>query len=117
MAPWKSEKGTKVKRYEGLFILNPPAKEDGVKEVMDKLQKEIEKAGGKLETTQKMDKRQFSRTADKKMASGYYANIIFLAPGTALDALRARFSLNPDVFRVRFTQPTVIPPTPTPATA
>ena len=107
MASWKSEKGTKVKRYEGLFILNPPAKEDGVKEIMDKLQKEIEKAGGKVETTQKMDKKSFVRVADKKHSAGFYVNFIFEAPEAAIDAIRAHLRMDDDVFRVLFT---VAPP-------
>lgn len=92
-----------MKRYEGLFILNTAGKDEGAQAIIDKVVTEITAAGGKVETTQKMDKRQFARIADKKMASGYYANIIFAAPATTLDALRPRFSLNPDVFRVQFT--------------
>lgn len=96
-----------MKRYEGLFILNAPAKEDGVKEIMDKLQKEIEKAGGKVETTQKMDKKSFARVADKKYSGGFYVNFIFEAPETAVDAIRAHLRMDEDVFRVLFT---VAPP-------
>jgi ribosomal protein S6 len=107
MAPWKSEKGTKVKRYEGLFILNPPAKEDGVKEVMDKLQKEIEKAGGKVETTQKMDKKSFVRVANKKHNAGFYVNFIFEAPESAIEAIRSHLRMDEEVFRMLFT---VAPP-------
>ena len=37
-----------MKRYEGLFILNTAAKEEGVKDVIDKITKEIEAAGGQV---------------------------------------------------------------------
>jgi small subunit ribosomal protein S6 len=91
-----------VKRYEGLFILNTAAKEDGIKDVIDKISKEIETAGGKVETTQKMDKRAFARVANKKHNSGFYLNVIFEgAPGT-LTTLHRRFAMNDDVFRVMF---------------
>jgi single-strand DNA-binding protein len=91
-----------VKRYEGLFILNTAAKEDGIKDVIDKISKEIEAAGGKVETTQKMDKKSFSRVANKKHNSGFYLNVIFEGAPTTLATLHRRFAMNDDVFRVMF---------------
>jgi ribosomal protein S6 len=92
-----------VKRYEGLFILNTAGKEDGVKEAIDKISKEITDAGGKVETVQKMDKRSFVRVADKKFSSGFYVNVIFDSQPAAIAGLRSKFALNEEVFRVMFT--------------
>ena len=93
-----------MKRYEGLFILNTTGKEEGIKDIIDVISADITAAGGKVETVQKMDKRAFSRVADKKNSSGFYVNFIFEAvPGTVAQ-LRTRFSLNHDVFRVLFTE-------------
>jgi ribosomal protein S6 len=93
-----------VKKYEGLFILNTTGKEENIKELIDKLSDEITQSGGKVETVQKMDKRQFSRVADKKVNSGFYVNIIFESePGTVAQ-LRGRFANNDDVFRVMFSE-------------
>lgn len=93
-----------MKKYEGLFILNTAGKEEGVKEMIDQISKEIETAGGKVETVQKMDKRPFSRIADKKHTAGFFVNVIFeMEPKTAA-GLRARFTHNEDVFRVMFTE-------------
>ena|SRR5436309_551163 len=92
-----------MKRYEGLFILDTAGKEEGIKDVIDKISSEITAAGGKVETVQKMDKRNFSRVADRKHSSGFYVNFIFdIEPGT-VSQLRQRFDLNDDVFRVLFT--------------
>lgn len=66
-----------MKRYEGLFILNTAGREDGVKEMIDRLTADIAEQGGKVETTQKMDKRPFSRVSDRRYTSGFYVNIIF----------------------------------------
>ena len=66
-----------MKRYEGLFILNTAGKEEGVNSALDKISSEISSAGGKVETVQKMDKRNFTRVADKKHSSGFYVNVIF----------------------------------------
>lgn len=106
-----------MKRYEGLFILNgnlsATGKDDGVTQAVERITKDIEAAGGKVEGTQKMDKRPFSRVADKKNSAGHYVNIIFQSPGGALVPLQQKFSLNEDVFRVLFT----IAPTPKEAAA
>ena len=93
-----------MKRYEGLFILNTAAKEEGVKELIDKLTAEIASLGGKIETVQKMDRKSFTRVADKKHSAGFYVNIIFRGAPAALKALQTRFTLNEEVFRVLFTE-------------
>ena len=100
-----------MKRYEGLFILNgnltSTGKDDGVTQAIERISKDIEAAGGKIEGTQKMDKRPFARVADKKNGSGHYVNVIFRSPPGALVPLHHKFALNEDVFRVLFT---VAPP-------
>lgn len=101
-----------MKRYEGLFILNTAGKEDGIKETIDKIAAEIGNAGGKVETVQKMDKKSFARVADKRHPSGYYVNIIFEAPSTAVSQIQTRLSLSEDVFRTMFS---VAPKVPQPA--
>ncbi len=93
-----------MKRYEGLFILNTAAREEGVKEVIDKLSAEIASAGGKVETVQKMDKRNFVRVADKKHNAGHYVNVIFESQPAVLPQLQSRFALSEDIFRVLFTE-------------
>lgn len=93
-----------MKKYEGLFILNTSGKEEGVKETIDKISAEIASVGGKVETVQKMDKRPFSRVANKKFNSGFYVNIIFEMEPSSLIQLKGRFSLNDEVFRVVFTK-------------
>ena len=92
-----------MKKYEGLFILNTSGREEGVKEVVDKITAEINAAGGRVETVQKMDKRAFSRVANKKNTSGFYVNVIFEVNPSAVVGLRNKFSLNEEIFRVNFT--------------
>jgi small subunit ribosomal protein S6 len=93
-----------MKRYEGLFILNTAGKEEGIKDMIDRVSAEVTAVGGRIETVQKMDKRPFARVADKRNSSGFYVNIIFEAPGEAIHQLNHRFELNEDVFRVLFTE-------------
>ncbi len=102
-----------MKRYEGLFILDTAGKEEGIKETIDKISAEITAAGGKVETVQKMDKRNFARVANKKDSAGFYVNVIFESQPAALDQLRRKFAMSEDVFRVLFTNA----PVPKPAAA
>ena len=93
-----------MKRYEGLFILETAGKEEGIKDAVDKITGEIASLGGKVETVQKMDKKNYSRVADKKHSAGFYVNIIFEAQPTLIDQLRRRFAMNEEVFRVLFSK-------------
>ena len=92
-----------MKRYEGLFILETAGKEEGIKESIDRISSEIASAGGKVETVQKMEKKNFARVAEKKHNSGYYVNVIFESEPAAITQLKHRFAMNDDVFRVMFT--------------
>ena len=92
-----------MKRYEGLFIFDTAGKEEGLKDSIDKISAEITNAGGKVETVQKMDKRNFSRVANKKHSTDFYVNVIFESQPSALDQLKHRFAMNDEVFRVLFT--------------
>jgi ribosomal protein S6 len=92
-----------VKRYEGLIILNTAAKEEGVKDAVDKITAEIKSIGGKVETVQKMDKRNFMRVANKKHSAGFYVNVIFESQPEGIATLRKHLALNEDVFRAVFT--------------
>ncbi len=92
-----------MKRYEGLFILDTAGKEEGIKDIIDKISEEITAAGGKVETVQKMDKKQFMRVANKKHTAGFYVNVIFEGEPALVEQLRHRFTTNSDVFRVLFT--------------
>jgi ribosomal protein S6 len=104
-----------VKRYEGLFILNSAAREEALKETIDKISAEITAAGGKVETVQKMDKKSFARVADHKHTAGFYVNVVFEAEPAAMVTMRHHFVNNEDIFRVLFTlaaapKPAVIQP-------
>lgn len=91
-----------MKRYEGLFILNTAGKEEGVKEMIDRISNEITATGGRIETVQKMDKKNFARISDKKYTSGFYVNVIFEAKPETIAVLRKHLVLNEDVYRVMF---------------
>jgi len=93
-----------VKRYEGLFILDTAGKEEALKDTIDNLSTEIASAGGKVETVQKMDKKNFARVANKKHSAGFYVNVIFEGEPPVLEQLKHRFAMKEGVHRVLFTK-------------
>jgi small subunit ribosomal protein S6 len=87
-----------MNRYDGMYILDVQNKDEGLKEVLDAIEKEIAVAGGRVHGTQKMDRKKFERVADK-MESGFYVNVNFELLPEKLNALQAKLKLNSVVFR------------------
>ena len=85
-------------RYEALLVLNAQGKEDTVREIIERLESEFQKEGAQIEQVQKMDKRQFSYMAGP-LDSGYYVNFIFSADPGSIEKMRAKFKLDPEVYR------------------
>ena len=88
-------------RYEGLLVLDTQGKEETVKDVLERLEKDFEKEGAAVEQVQKLDKREFSYAAGH-LNSGYFANFIFEAEPTVLEKLRSKLKLDPEVYRQHF---------------
>ena len=93
-----------LNKYEVLMILDTAGREDAEKDIIERIQKDIQQAGGKVETVQKMGQKPFAR-ATQKRSSGGYINVIFAAPGKAIAELDAKFHLDTDLFRWQFTEP------------
>ena len=89
------------RHYEALLVLNTQAKEDNVKEMIERLESEFEKEGAHVEQVQKMDKRHFSYMAGA-LDSGYYVNFIFNADPQSIVRLRSKLKLDPDVYRQHY---------------
>ena len=85
-------------RYEALLVLNAQGKDDTVREIIERLESDFQKEGAQIEQVQKMDKRQFSYMAGP-LDSGYYVNVIFSADPQSIEKLRAKFRLDPEVYR------------------
>jgi small subunit ribosomal protein S6 len=85
-------------RYEALLVLNAQGKDDTVREIIERLESDFQKEGAQVEQVQKMDKRQFSYVAGP-LDSGYYVNFIFSANPELIAKLRAKFKLDPEVYR------------------
>ena len=89
------------RRYEALLVLNTHAKEENVKEMIERLEAEFEKEGAKVEQVQKMDKRHFAYMAGS-LDAGYYVNFILHADPQLIVRIRTKFKLDPDVYRQHY---------------
>ena len=87
-----------MNNYDGLFILNIQGKDEGLKESIEAIEKEITGFGGKINGTQKMDRKRFERVAGD-LDSGFYVNVQFSLAPDKLEQLRTKLTLNPEVYR------------------
>ena len=87
-----------MNNYDGLYILNIQGKDEGLKEAIEAIEKEIEGFGGKINGTQKMDRRRFERVAGE-IDSGFYVNVQFSVEPDKVEPLRAKLALNEIVYR------------------
>src|SRR5260370_13293539 len=88
----------KNRHYEALLELNAQGKEDTVREIIERLESEVQKEGAQIEHVQKMDKRHFSYV-DGPLDSGYYVNFVFNADQALITKRRAKFKLDPGEYR------------------
>ncbi len=87
-----------MNNYDGLFILNIQGKDEGLKEAIDLIEKEITAFGGKVNGTQKMDRKRFERAAGD-LDSGFYVNVQFSLAPEKIEGLRDKLKLNDVVYR------------------
>jgi ribosomal protein S6 len=88
-------------RYEGLFVLNVKGTEENAKEMIERIEGEFKKEGAAIEQVQKIERRNFSYVAGP-LESGYYVNFIFSGEPQLIDRLRAKFTLDSDVYRQQY---------------
>ena len=88
-------------RYEGLLVLNTKGSEDTAKEIIERLEGDLQKEGAKVEQVQRMEHRKFTYAAGA-LDSGYFVNFIFEADPQLIDKLRAKFKLDPEIYRQHF---------------
>ncbi len=88
-------------RYEALLILDTAGKDESIQELIDKVEKDFSAEGANVEQIQKMDRRNFTYAAGK-LSSGYYANFVFTSTPDVIDKLKAKFRLDPVVYRQHY---------------
>ncbi len=87
-----------MNNYDGMYILNIQGKDEGLKEAIEVIEKEIVSLGGQVSGTQKMDRKRFERQATD-LDSGFYVNIQFTMLPEKILPLKNKLKLNDVVFR------------------
>ena len=84
--------------YELTYILNPVLDDEKFKELVDYVNKLIEDNGGDIVEVDEWGTRQLAYPIEKKN-SGYYVNLYFEAPKTAIEPLERNMRINDDIMR------------------
>lgn len=86
------------KIYESTFIINASLDDAQVDGVIARVNDVIVKNGGMVNATTKWGRKRLSYTINKK-TNGFYVNMEFTAPGTALTPLERAFQLDEMILR------------------
>lgn len=89
--------------YEGLFIMNPDLKEEGLKEAFKSICDCITKNGGSIKKEEDWGKRQLAYSI-KRFKEGHYYKVNFACPPGAISKLESTYRLNADILRTMITR-------------
>jgi len=84
------------RRYEILLVLNTKGKEDSANDMIEAIEKQIKAAKAEVEQIQRLEKRTFAYTSQKR-TSGYYVNYIVQATPEQIEGLQATWKLDSSI--------------------
>jgi len=89
-----------VNAYSALFIFPSSLKDEAVEKLVERIQQEVVKLNGAVESSRVLGKRTFARPM-KKRDVGQYVRMVFSMDPLRVDALMKRFRIMEDIFRVQ----------------
>lgn len=84
--------------YEMTYILNPVLEDDKFSELVDYVNKLIEDNGGEIAEVDEWGVKKLAYDVDKK-STGYYVNLYFEVPGTAVEKVERNMRIHDDIMR------------------
>lgn len=84
--------------YEMLYILNPVQDDDKFKELVAFVNKLVEDNDGEIVEVDEWGSRQLAYQIDKKN-TGYYVNMYFKAPNSAIEVIERNMRIHDDIMR------------------
>ena len=87
-----------MKDYESIFIVRPSISDEGVKEIVEKFKKIIEKSGGSITKTEQWGKRRMAYEV-KKERKGSYSLIQLKGNGSVISDLERNYLLDDSVIK------------------
>lgn len=91
-----------MKTYEALFIFPSRLRDEEIDKAVEAARQEIVKLGGQITGTKFIGKKPFARSM-KKHDAGFYVRVGLWIEPSEVDALRKRYRLSENVFRVQIT--------------
>ena len=89
-----------LKKYEALLVFAGSIKDEALEKTLERVTAEIGRHGGTVEASETLGRRTFARPM-KKRENGVFVKTFFQLDPAQVDALRARYRLSEDVFRVQ----------------
>jgi ribosomal protein S6 len=89
-----------MKKYDGLYIFAGSAKDDVLDTQIEKARGEITRLSGNVLDTDVLGKRTFARPMHKR-DNGIYVKVRFELDPAHIPALKGRYHLSEDIFRVQ----------------
>lgn len=83
-------------RYEALLALDTRGKEEGTKEIIERLEKDFKAEGAEIEQVQRLEKRDFSYEHSHQK-NAYFVNFVFAAEPAVIEKLRNKLKLDAEV--------------------
>lgn len=89
-----------LKAYEMMLIFDAGSDAAALDAILKRVDAEIQRAGGAVESTRMLGRRMFARTL-KKRDEGQYVTMRANLEPTRMDDLKMRLKLNTDIFRMQ----------------
>jgi ribosomal protein S6 len=93
-----------VNNYEILVIFDTNGKPDTAESIIEAFSSEIQNSGGKINDTEDMGHKVFTREAKRHKQSGHYVKFWVELPSDFADSIQDHFRLNESVFRLMLTR-------------
>ena|SRR5205085_9969744 len=85
-----------TRRYEALFALDTQGREEGSKEIIERIENALTAEGVSILQVQRLEKRELAYE-HKRLKTAYYVNFVFEAEPSLIERLRQRFKLDEEI--------------------
>lgn len=85
------------RKYEALIVVDTKGKEQSIQGFQDSIGKELEANGATLNETKALGRKTFAYNA-RKLDGAQYLNYFFEADPAAIDKIKTKLGLNPDIY-------------------
>jgi len=85
------------RKYEAIIVIDTKGKSESVQDFQDAISKELEANGAKLSEIKPLGRKTFAYNA-RKLDGAQYIDFQFEAEPSAIDEIKAKLSLNTDIY-------------------